>query len=472
MSAPVINDLKALTSRLHPRWLIAPIGALIGAAISLFLIGIPIWAAWLTTDHGTDGPRELFDLVGNAWLGMQNVPLDNGPVHYTILPWGLAALAIFTIYRAALMLGRAGRSAGLLELGILLGVAALTYAAVMAAVAQFTATAGLQAPVGRAAINGFVIAAVTYAVALLRTTDQGKALLKRIPKDIWTIIRAGAAGALGLLGAGAVLALISLVWHFWQARDILGYLDAGVFGGLLIVIACIGYLPVLVLWSTAYLLGPGIAIGPGIGLSPFMPTPPPTELPAFPLLAALPEKVGPLAWGLPIIAVVIGVGVGITCVRGGPLPPLMRLASATAACVLVGVVVGLLTSLSTGSLGDVRLLSVGPDPVFVGLLAFGLTAIGAVPTALALRTATPAEIQEPRDKYYNVKPMAGPMQMDDPPRSAPGDEPFTAPDTPPEQAPEVEPTGVEQPVEPTGVEDAVDVEASAAHDHESEQING
>ncbi len=428
-----MNDLKALTSRLHPRWLLAPILPLVAAASSIVLIGIPIWAAWLTTDHGTNGPRELLDLVGSAWLGIQNVPLNNGAVKYSILPWGLAIIAIFALYRAGLMLGRATKRSGRLELGILLAVSALIYAGVMAAVAQFTASPGLQAPIGQAALTGVVIAAVTFGVALARTTDQGKALLAAIPKGIWTVLRAGAAGVLGLLGAAAVLALISLIWHFWQAREILEFLDAGVFGGLLIVIACIGYLPVLVLWSLAYLLGPGIAIGPGIGLSPFMPTPPPTELPAFPLLAALPERVGPLAWGLPIIAVIIGIGVGITCVRGGPLPALLRLATATASCAVVGIIVGFLTSLSAGSLGDVRLLNVGPDAVFVGLLAFGLTAIGAVPTALALRTVPQAEVVQPRDKYYNAEP---------------------------------------EPAQPAEFAPVSDVEASAVQDQESEQIHG
>lgn len=405
-----MNDLKALGSRLHPRWFLAPIGALIAAGLSIVAVGIPVWLAWLTTEHGTSGARELFDLVGSAWLAVQDVPMNSGAVHYSIMPWGLVVIPIFCLYRSGRLLGRSAQRTSRVELAIVLLVAALVYAAVMALVAQLTATPGLHAPIAQAAITGFVIALVTTAVALARTTDVGKALVALVPKGIWTVVRGGAAGALGLLGAGAVLALISLIWHFWQAREILEFLDAGVFGGLLVTVACIGYLPVLILWALAYLLGPGIAIGPGIGISPFMPTPPPTELPALPLLAALPERVGALAWGLPVVAVIIGIGVGITCVRGGPLPALLRLATATAASIVTGVVIGLLSSLAQGSLGDVRLLNVGPDAVSVGLLAFGLTAIGAIPTALALRTAKPTDAEtelgeqreQPRDKYYNV----------------------------------------------------------------------
>lgn len=459
-----MNDLKALTSRLQPRWLLAPIGTLVGAAISFILIGIPIWAAWLTTEHGSNGPRELLNLIGGAWLGIQNVPLNNGAVKYSILPWGLVIIVIFALYRAALMLARATRHSGRLELGILLAVSTLTYAATMAAVAQFTATEGLQAPIGQATLTGAVIALLTTATALLRTTEQGKTLTKAIPKGIWTVFRAGSAGILGLLAAAATLALISLIWHFWQAREILEYLDAGVFGGLLIVIACIGYLPVLVLWSLAYLLGPGIAIGPGIGISPFMPAPPPTELPAFPLLAALPEKVGPLGWGLPIIAVIIGVGVGVTCVRGGPLPALMRLATATAASTLTGIGLGLLATLSAGSLGDVRLLSVGPDPISVGLLAFGLIAIGAVPTALALRALPPAEVEQPRDKYYNAEPTEAEVAEEV------ADELAAAVDVAnpvaDESAAESEPTQASE------NDSSQSMEASAIPDPESEQVHG
>lgn len=450
-----MSDLKALTSRLQPRWLLAPIGTLVGATISFLLIGIPIWAAWLTTEHGTNGPRELLNLIGGAWLGIQNVPLNNGAVKYSILPWGLVVIVLFALYRAALMLGRATKSSGRLELGILLAVATLTYATTMAFVAQLTATEGLQAPIAQAALTGAVIAAVTFAVAFARTTEQGKDLLKMIPKGIWKALRAGSAGVLGLLGAAATLALISLIWHFWQAREILEYLGAGVFGGLLIVVACIGYLPVLVLWSLAYLLGPGIAIGPGIGISPFMPAPPPTELPAFPLLAALPEKVGPLAWGLPIIAVIIGVGVGVTCVRGGPLPALMRLATAMAASVLAGAVVGLLAMLSAGSLGDVRLLSIGPDPISVGLLAFGLLAIGAVPTALALRTVPPPEVEQPRDKYYTAEPDSA------------VEEPAPAVDDGVDEG-----AAENERLQASECDNSPSMEASAIPDPESEQVHG
>ncbi|MDD2857068.1 MAG: DUF6350 family protein [Candidatus Nanopelagicales bacterium] len=406
MPAPVMNDLARLGARLHLRWLLAPLGVLVAAAVSLVILGIPIWLAWFTTDHGTNGIDQLFTLIGSAWLAAQAVPLHSAAT-YSILPWGLAIIPIVLLYRAGVVLGRATRKASLREIGILLGVAALTYAGVMALVAWWSATHTMHASVPRAALTGLLIALVTMKIALLRSTDAGRLALAHVPRPVWTILRAAAAGILALLGAAAVLALISLVWHFSQAKGIFEFLGAGVWGGLVITLGCIGYLPVLVLWALAYLLGPGIAIGPGIGLSPFVPAPPPTVLPGFPLVAALPERVGAIAWGLPIIAVVIGAGIGIMVARSGERQALVRLGYATAATVLTGLGVGLLACLSFGSLGDVRLQAIGPDPVLVALLAFGLTAIGAIPTALALRVdREPAEQDEPTVDLVPEPPTA------------------------------------------------------------------
>ena len=126
-------------------------------------------------------------------------------------------------------------------------------------------------------------------------------------------------------------------------------------------------------------------------MSPFVPAPPATQLPAFPLLAALPQEVGPIAWGLPVIAVIVGVGVGLIIARGSKQPALVRLGLATAVTVLIGLALGLVSALASGSLGNIRLATIGPDPILVGLLAFALLSIGAIPTAIALRRATEEE---------------------------------------------------------------------------------
>lgn len=409
----MIKDLHALGARLHLRWLLAPAGALIAAALSFVVIGIPIWLAWLTTDHGSNGLDQLLRLMGTGWLAVQAVPVQSGDAIYAILPWGMAIVSIFAIYRAGVVLGKRLKSAGLIEIGILGFVFAFVYGAFAMAVSSGSSTDITYTSPLRAGLTCFVLALVVVKVALIRSTTAGRQLLSLIP-DAWKVLpRAVAAGFFGLIGAGAFLALCSLAWHFPQAKGIFEFLAPNFFGGLIIVFAGIGYLPVLILWSTSYLLGAGFAIGPGIGMSPFVPAPPSTQLPAFPLLAALPEQVGPIAWVLPVIAVIVGVGVGLLIARGTRQPALVRLGLATAATVLVGCALGVVSLLASGSLGNIRLATLGPDPILVGLLAFALLSIGAIPTALALRMATVEEavaessVEEPRDDLVEVSADQG-----------------------------------------------------------------
>ncbi|CAB4907935.1 MAG: hypothetical protein F2806_07075 [Actinobacteria bacterium] len=392
MPAPVIKDLHALGARLHFRWLVAPIVALIAVVFSFIAIGIPIWLAWVTTDHGTNGLDQLLRLIGNGWLAVQAVPIQSGGAIYAILPWGMAIVSIFAIYRAGVVLGKRLSSAGLIEIGILAVVFAIVYGVSAMAISSGSSNDITYTSPWRAGLTCFVLALVVVKVALIRSTKVGRQLLSLMPDSVKVLPRAATAGFMALIGAGAFLALVSLAWHFSQAKGIFEFLTPNFFGGLIIVIAGIGYLPVLVLWSTSYLLGAGFVIGPGIGMSPFVPAPPSTQLPAFPLLAALPEKVGPIAWGLPVIAVIVGVGIGLMVARGTRQPALVRLGIATAATLLVALALGLMSALASGSLGDIRLATLGPDPILVGLLAFALTSIGAIPTALALRMATAQEV--------------------------------------------------------------------------------
>ncbi len=385
MSAPVIKDLHALGARLHLRWLLAPLIGIVAGLMSYIVIGVPVWLAWLTIDHGTNGIDQLFRLMGNAWLAIQAVPVQSGGAIYAVLPWGLVIVPMFFLYLGGVVLSRRLKTSGLIEVGILGFVAAIFYGLFAIAVSNGSSTAITFTTPWRAGLTAFIIALAVLKVALLRSTKSGRLLLSLVSDSTWAVLRAAGAGLLALLGAGVVLALISLIWHFSQMRGIFEFLTPNFFGGLLIALACVGYFPVLIIWATSYLLGAGFAIGPGIGLSPFVPAPPSTQLPAFPLLAAFPEQVGPIAWGLPAIAVVIGVGIGVMVARSSKHPALVRLGLAVATTALIAIALGLLAWLTCGSLGDVKLAQIGPDPVLVGLLAFALTAIGAVPTALALR---------------------------------------------------------------------------------------
>ena len=137
-------------------------------------------------------------------------------------------------------------------------------------------------------------------------------------------------------------------------------------------------------WGAAYVMGAGVVIGPSITVSPFVAVTAPTQLPPFPLLAALPQEASPLAWALPLAGVVAGVLAGIVIARRARRESrLVRLALATGAAVVAGALLALASYLAAGSLGELRLAYLGPLPTTVGILGAVLVVLGAAPSAAA-----------------------------------------------------------------------------------------
>ena len=121
------------------------------------------------------------------------------------------------------------------------------------------------------------------------------------------------------------------------------------------------------MWGTAYVMGAGVVIGPAVTISPFVAVTAPTQLPPFPLLAALPQGATPLAWALPLTGVAAGVLAGLVIARRARRESrLVRLALATGAAAVAGVLLALGAFLASGSLGDLRLAFLGPLPTTVG----------------------------------------------------------------------------------------------------------
>ena len=137
------------------------------------------------------------------------------------------------------------------------------------------------------------------------------------------------------------------------------------------------------MWSAAYIVGAGFSIGPDVTVSPFIPVTAPTQLPPFPPLVAIPETAGALVWLLPLVVIVIGVlwGVGISKSLGKE-SALIRLVIGFAVAFVGAVIFSGLALISLGNLGDVRLVSLGPDPLLSASLFWILLAVGITPTAV------------------------------------------------------------------------------------------
>jgi hypothetical protein len=206
-------------------------------------------------------------------------------------------------------------------------------------------------------------------------------------------LRGGAAAAAALVAVSGILLTLMIVVNYGQVIALYEGIHAEVLGGIAITLGQLAFLPNLVVWTAAWLVGPGFAIGTGSSVGPLGTSLGP--LPAVPVFGALPT--GDLALGflgllVPVIAgFLAGVAVRPAVLRGlgdrspaspnlsspagSPVLPLVM--TGLAIGIVGGVLLGLLAWVSGGAAGPGRLADVGPNALLVGLFAaleFGVPA--------------------------------------------------------------------------------------------------
>jgi hypothetical protein len=195
-----------------------------------------------------------------------------------------------------------------------------------------------------------IVALLIFAAQFSLTVPTGAPSLTRDLTRI-TVMVVGA-----LLGIGALLYSISLLLHFSVVRNLYAVLDAGIIGGVLLTILGILTLPNMAISSLSYLLGSGFSIGSGTLISPGIHRL--NEIPAFPLLGAIPTTAHPYLY----LGALIGVGTGIflaTILQRTSLGN-NRLGVIGYPILLTGVIFAL-TLLSNGSVLGGALATVGPS---------------------------------------------------------------------------------------------------------------
>ena len=371
---PALASLSQAAGR-RPAPLVGAIAGIGAALAGLLVTGALALAAWGITTGGS-----MLDGLETAVLGWtlaHGLPVMVGGVEITLVPWGWVALPVTAVALVARRaravapcdrpIDAAGFAAGLaFAYGIAVGVGAV--------IGDGT---GAEVIVVRAVAQGGLIAAV---VALA----GAPAIRALVPLTLRPMLRAGAIAAAAVTAIAALLLVISLLAHLPQAGEAVAYLAAGPAGGIAALLLQLGYVPVLIGWSAAFLVGTPVALPAGGILSAFLAATPPAELPALPLLAAVPVTAPALAWALPVLAVASGGLAGLVIGRSGPagrrVLALRAVGAAGVACLLLGA----LAVISGGSLGTQRLAYLGPMPVAVIAASFTLLAIGALPTAWAV----------------------------------------------------------------------------------------
>jgi len=324
--------------------------------------------------------KGYLDAITWGWLALNGVPPKLGSATITLIPWGLAVIPWILLFRAGRSLAVRNRHGVRWQVvgGVIMVV---LYVAVVVGAAHLTTSINVSFGTWWALTVSVMMGVSAVSIGILRGADVHLEL--RIPALLLFVARRGAASVLALLGLAATLLALRLLVNFGSAMDLFVGLNPGWSGILGILALTLGYLPVLVVWSAAYVVGAGFSIGPDVMVSPFIAVTAPTQLPPFPPLVAIPETAGALAWLLPVLVVVIGVmwGVGISKSLAKE-SALIRLVIGFAIALVGAVIFAVLAVLSLGDLGDVRLVDLGPDPILSASLFWILLAVGITPTAI------------------------------------------------------------------------------------------
>ncbi|MEO7372442.1 MAG: DUF6350 family protein [Terrimesophilobacter sp.] len=239
--------------------------------------------------------------------------------------------------------------------------------------------------------------AVTSA-RIRRMTGEGSGLFERVSagrvREWWqrtpvlrrailgASLRGGAAAVTALIAVAGILLTVLIALNFGQIIALYERIHAGALGGVTLTIGQLAFLPNLIIWVAAWLVGPGFAIGTGSSVSALGTNLGP--IPAVPILGALPT--GDLALGFlgllvpVVIGFLIGVAIRPALLRaiGDDRPVLTQVLTGVGIGIVGGVLVGVLAWLSGGAAGPGRLSHVGPDAFLVGVFAvleFGAPAV-------------------------------------------------------------------------------------------------
>ncbi|GLY96416.1 DUF6350 family protein [Actinoplanes sp. NBRC 103695] len=330
-----------------------------------------------------------------AWLLGHGVPLGTaiGPV--SLAPLLVTLLAAWRLNRAGLHVTRAigARRSGSVRAAFLVAVTVgLWYTLLGALAAMALSGPGLEVSPMRAAGQLFLIGTAAALIGSLRGTDAVVVLARWLPAPVRHGMRTGVVAALLLLAAGAAFTGLSVAIGGGEAADMIAVYRTGVAGQTGITLVSLAYGANGVIWTAAYLLGPGFTLGTGVEVSLTEVTV--GTLPTLPLLAGLPAGpmggVGVLLLAIPALAGLCAGAMQTNRLRRDPENPEpgwgLLLGSAVLAGPAGGLLLGLLAWFSDGSLGGGRLSAIGPDPVAVGAVAAGVIALSASLGAAAART--------------------------------------------------------------------------------------
>jgi hypothetical protein len=357
----------------------AGLRALAAAAAGFALtagLSLVLWA--LSPSSGSDAGEALRG-GAVAFAAAHFLPVTISGTALTLRPLLLTGVVIAVMMTAV---GHARSVRGRALEAVHAGVFTVVYGAGVAALVTMAAPAGsaranLLAPATVAAV-GAVLSLVQGA------TDWRSWWAATVPEWVRRSLRAAMTTVLALISTSAAVLAIALAVSIPDALEVAQLTVHSVGDAIGVVLLCLAFLPNAVIATIGYVSGAGFSIG-AAGYSPLAVHT--ADLPAVPLLAAVPEAhPGVAAWAT-LLAPILAASIGAWTLRRVGVSRLQRLAVLCSTALIVGAVTAGLAAVGGGGVGGGAWTEMGADPLTAGGLIAGMvllvTASLVVPTGWA-----------------------------------------------------------------------------------------
>jgi hypothetical protein len=257
--------------------------------------------AWATAGSASGSTSDPIRGAVWIWLGAHHLPFQLAlpptslPGYLTFLPIGGLVLP-FLVIRAAFNRAIDRLQGDFHDINGVRLIFSGMYAALLTALAFLSGSTAVTPQWYLAPIFGFLLALVATLSAGYRV-NPSRSL--RIALRVTAIF----------MGAALMVTALLLILNFTQVKNITISLQPGFFGGLLLLILNVLYLPNAAVATAAYFSGTGLAVGAGTIVSPWWYQL--GQIPALPLLGILPTSRHPLA----LFGVLFFIGLGVLLAR-------------------------------------------------------------------------------------------------------------------------------------------------------------
>jgi hypothetical protein len=359
-------------------WVRGAFAAAWSAALGIGLLIVVALILWTTDSRSGANAGDAMRLAGQLWLIANRTPLQiTGGGALTIPPLALTIGLGLVVARATAIVARASRCTEARDLGVVIASVVAPYAVIATVLAALVPSSTLRPSIGAAFVCAVIVGGTFATLGASRGAALPQGLMSTVSERFRLPVRAAGTGALVLMGAASLLAVGSVLAHVHRFAAIMnGYTGAP--GELSMLFLSLTLMPNAVVFTAAYLVGPGFAVGAGSSVAAGGAHV--GAVPALPLVAAVPSGAAPLPVLIYCVVAVLATGavIGWRLRRAGGRTLVDRLRSVAVAGAIFGTGFAVLAGLAGGPGGPGRLRAVGPSPWQVGFAAgLEVTAVAA-----------------------------------------------------------------------------------------------